>query len=55
MPLLKELSRVYRAQDQVKLKTQNVNFLVVQFYSILVKVYENVHFTEFHSILYESF
>ena len=51
--MIKELPRVNRAQDQVQdQKSQLLSFseILLEFCSILVKIYKNVHFTEFHSI-----
>ena len=53
-PVLKEQPRVNRTQDPVEdQKSQLLGFseILLECCSILVKVYKNVHFTEFHSIL----
>ena len=49
-----ELPRVKRAQNPVEnQKSQRLSFseILLEFCSILVKVYKNLDFTEFHSIL----
>ena len=48
--MIKELPRVNRAQDQVQdEKSQLLSFsgILNEFCSILVKIYKNVHFTEY--------
>ena len=50
----KELPWVNRAYDPVEdQKSQLLSFseILLKFCSILVKVYKNAHFTEFHSLL----
>ena len=52
--IFKELPRVNREQDPVEdRKSQLLSFseILLEFCSMLVKVYKNVHFTEFHSVL----
>ena len=54
----KELPRVNGTYDPVEdKKCQLLNFspILLEFCSILVKFYKNLHFTEFHSLLKEIF
>ena len=56
--ILKELPRVDRAQDPVEdKKSQLLSFseIWLESCSILVKVFWNVHFTEFQSLLLDIF
>ena len=55
---LKELPRVNRTKDPVEdQKCQLLSFSasLLAFCSILVKLYKNLHFTEFHALLKENF
>ena len=50
----KELPRVDRSKDPVEdEKSQLLSFseILFEFCSILIKVYKNLHYTEFHSLL----
>ena len=55
---IKELPRVNKTYDPVedqKIKLLSFSAILLEFCSILVKFYKNLHFTEFHSLLKENF